>query len=1184
MPPWQLDARQSYQSPGGGTNLPPWQLDARQWYQSPGAGTNLPPWELNAKQGYQSPGVTAWSPSQGLAYGPISAPNPTGVSMSPGQGARNLPPWVAVAGQGYQSPRDTASPQRQGLAGSRAFTPSPERVPMLLEQGDRTPEWTGATQQEDGIRTPSPSGAPMILKQSETIPLWTSTAWRQEQLPGLALDGTGIPGRSYGNQLPGRLSLALRHFSPSPTQHQSSTGNGPSSSRADLLRPPGLSLRHFLSDGPGMFGSGLQQSQHLHAAREMPVHPVFQSDAAWEAYEASCAVKQMHAASDMREPPVFCPGAAQQGSKAAPKSGERKSAAKETSGLPVSHLSTAEQASNAANQAGQPMHGTMPASQVFLSAAYQEACEAAPHEKQHMHAAGEKTFLPVCHPGGVQQADQAALQPGQPSANHTSHFFAGLGTASAAEGRVYQQTARGHVQQDFAAICRQPDADLATAAEDQQRIAFPINYSKLLQTKQKKLPASGGKRQNSQAEGSIPNRSAQAETQQLPAQQASEQPEPCLDKRKHARPPSDAHAHQPAEMSQPHNDSSEGVIPMTNGHSERQRASECSARSRDVRSAANGHSDRQLPEHKHRPAQPQKTASQPQDISAQPRNRSQRPQQQTLGVKRGREEPERKRFETGRRICRAPAAPHVKTATGIFPSRPGQKVCAVFMRTGDCKWRKKCKFDHPNWALKKPGAGRGQKALLPDGRIRKGTNTLRSRDETPHSKDSTPRGRGSRSDLRDPTCKTDRRSSEKAAVRPKADDAPDVRISKDVTTRRPEETPCSRDITPRSRDPTPRGTTGLGPGKETLKSERRSSGEPAAKASKNARPGSRDSTSHSRGRRSGSRDRTPRTERCSSAKVTVRPSADARLTSRDPTRHWSASCHDPAKAERRSSERNAVRVSNDSVPNGRDQPPHRTSHRSGSWDNAHKTDGRRRSEEVVVRPNTDAPRNSRDPHPPRKRCRSASRDERTKADRRRSEKGAVSPDTDALADSKLPTPHQRDRRSGSRDDTPRAEARCSKKLKARPNAGGRTNSRAITPLERGAAPHSPGHRSASRDETIKADMRNSGKMSTRPKADARTSSKSQDKVPMRPEADVSALSRQQELEREVKAWKDQQNERLQIIKSERLLIIESESLESLPAFLTPPRLPEWASNHMTAASNSTSDTAIPDLSSILDLS
>jgi len=1115
MPPWQLDARQSYQSPGGGTNLPPWQLDARQWYQSPGAGTNLPPWQLNAKQGYQPPGVTARSPPQGLAYGPMSAPNPTGVSMSPGQGARNLPPWVLAAGQKYQSPKGTASPHHQDLADSRAFTPSPERVPMPLEQGDRTPEWTGATQQENGNRTPSPAGAPVILEQSETTPLWPSTAWQQEQLPGLALNGTGISGRSYGNQLPGRPSLVLKHFSPGPTQHQSSMGDGPSSGRVDLLSPSGLSLRHFLSDGPGLFGSGPQQSQHVHAAREMPVHPAFQSDAAWEAYEASWADKEMHAASDMREPRVSCPGAAQQGSKAAPISGEHKPAAKEMPGLPVSHLSTAKQASNAANQAGQPMRGAMPASQVFLSAA---------QGKQHMHATGEKTFLSVCHPGGVQVGDHAALQPGQPSANHSSHFLDGPGNsaASAAEGRVYQQTAGGHVQQDSAATCRQAGAGLATAAEDQQCIAFAINHSKLLQSKQRKMLASGVSRQDSQAEGSTPKRSAQAETQQLLAQQASEQPEPCSDKSKHARPPVDAHAHQSAKTSQPHSDSSEGVRLMANGHSDRQRAPECSARSRDVRSAANGHSDRQVPEHKHRPAQPQKRMTdQPQDRSAQPQSRSHRPQQQTVGVKRGREEPERKRFETGRRVsCRAPVAPHVKTATKMFPSRPGQKVCAVYMRTGDCKWRMKCKFDHPDWALRKPGAGRGQKALLPDVRIRKDANPSRSRDQTPHSRDPTPRGIDSRS-------KTERRSSEKAAVRPKADDAPDIWISKDVTPRRPEQTPRSRDRTPRSRDPTPHTRTGLGPGNERLKSERRRSGEPAAAASNNACPDSRDSTSHSRGRRSGSRDETPRTERCSSAKVTVRPSADARPTSRDSTPHRSASCRDPAKAERRSSERNAVRVSNDSVPNGRNQSPHRTRYRSGSWDNARKAD-RRKSEKVAVRPNTDATRNSRGPPPPRKRCRSASRDERTKADMRRSEKGAVRPDTDALAKSTIPTPHQRDRRSGSRGDTPTAEARCSKKLKARPNADGRANSGAITPLERGAASYSPGHTSASRDKTIKADMRSSEKMSTRPRDDARTNSRSQeDKVPMRPEADECALSRQQELEREVKAWKDQQNKRLQ---------------------------------------------------------
>ncbi len=75
-------------------------------------------------------------------------------------------------------------------------------------------------------------------------------------------------------------------------------------------------------------------------------------------------------------------------------------------------------------------------------------------------------------------------------------------------------------------------------------------------------------------------------------------------------------------------------------------------------------------------------------------------------------------------------------------------------------------------------------------------------------------------------------------------------------------------------------------------------------------------------------------------------------------------------------------------------------------------------------------------------------------------------------------------------------------------------------------------------------MRSSEKMSTRPRDDARTNSRSQEeKVPMRPEADECVLSRQQELEREVKAWKDQQNKRLQIIESESLQIIESESLQ-----------------------------------------
>lgn len=33
----------------------------------------------------------------------------------------------------------------------------------------------------------------------------------------------------------------------------------------------------------------------------------------------------------------------------------------------------------------------------------------------------------------------------------------------------------------------------------------------------------------------------------------------------------------------------------------------------------------------------------------------------------------------------------------VYPSRPGEKACAFFMKTGTCSYGAGCRFDHPSW-------------------------------------------------------------------------------------------------------------------------------------------------------------------------------------------------------------------------------------------------------------------------------------------------------------------------------------------------------------------------------------------------------------------------------------------------------------------------------------------------------
>lgn len=54
----------------------------------------------------------------------------------------------------------------------------------------------------------------------------------------------------------------------------------------------------------------------------------------------------------------------------------------------------------------------------------------------------------------------------------------------------------------------------------------------------------------------------------------------------------------------------------------------------------------------------------------------------------------------------------VSMKVGEFPERPGQPVCAYFLKTGDCKFKSGCRFHHPkNWAHKSDVCALSDKGL-----------------------------------------------------------------------------------------------------------------------------------------------------------------------------------------------------------------------------------------------------------------------------------------------------------------------------------------------------------------------------------------------------------------------------------------------------------------------------------------
>ena len=455
-------------------------------------------------------------------------------------------------------------------------------------------------------------------------------------------------------------------------------------------------------------------------------------------------------------------------------------------------------------------------------------------------------FLPD-NLGAAWQPHGATPQPRHSAAAHLSSSTGGLAIGKMHAGEGLQPAAH-RVQQEAAPPTDRPGASLPTASECARGIAFACHApSRLVQTKRARLPAFSMSSQDSAAEQSLPNEAVQQEVQHLRTQQTAT---PCSDRR-------------------------EAVRPLVTGHSD---GPPCT-------------------EQKSVEVQPQKQSAgvrPPADERAERPalsvlgNRSAQPQKQAVGVKRSREdEPVRKRFETGRRtVSKAPQAgpPDVRK----YPSRPGQKACDFYMRTGGCKYGMKCKFDHPNPGLETPEAGRGTgpepTPVLPSSGIRK---------------------EESRADIRD-----------SAAVKLHSAGG----------------TPHSSENAAHAREPAPLNTA-CRPGSRagTPTAERRSSGKTAAglkaDAQEHRHPRSRDSTPLHRGRRSGSRDDTSLAERLRMKRVALWQRSDAQRGqkpySRDPTplrREERPGSRDGSpRAERRSRSRDPR--SRDHTPRSRDHTP-----------------------------------------------------------------------------------------------------------------------------------------------------------------------------------------------------------------------------------------------------------------------
>ncbi len=762
---------------------------------------------------------------------PIEAPTP------PGQ-AFKQPSWVVDASQGPQLQSSSAGPPHQGLLDSRAFTPSPKRVPVALEEGDKTPLWTGADEQLPAASTPSPPRVPVPLVGHGRTPPWIRAARPYEAAPadaespqpGLFSTQLGFPDNLYGDQPAQAPGLSLRHFLREPSQDLSSTLGGGVPHRGALPGPPNLELRHFLPGGPILpegLGSGLQLPEHMQGARGTASYPASHPRLPWQA-EAAAA-----------------------------QAGERLLAA----------LHTSEQS---------------PAN---------------------------------CNPDA---------------------------------GRDLQQPAADHVQHAAA-----PAANVPTAPAKVPGIAFACRApSKVVKSKQARLSAFSVSSQDAPAEQSLPNEAAQEVTQHVRAQPIAA---PWVDRPEALRPPITEQSDRPPPVEEKKIEAqpvkqSVRVTPPTEPCSE---SSERQPHSKQGDSS----SQPQKQEGSGRPLAGESTGrpapSALGDRSAQPQK------QPTAGVKRGRDEPERKKFETGRRnVGRAPQAggvPATAPQAGVpaeakYPSRPGELHCNFYMRTGYCKFGMACIFDHPDLTVSIGGTdGRAGPAMTPgvpsssirkivspaDVRNNRAVNArgrgqvLQRAGRSPHSRAAGPLNTPSRLALRHDKSAADRRTTDKIAAGVKA--GAQVRHK-----------PLSRATTPLHRDH--RGSIDYSPPRKRPSTE-----SVAARvkdvAQKDLKPRSRDPTPLNRDRRPSSRDKTPTAERRSAERVAARKDVglrDQRPRSRDPMplrRDARQGSRDrtPA-AERRSLERIPTRLKTDGRrsqdPSSRDPTPPSRNRRSGAKEHA----------------------------------------------------------------------------------------------------------------------------------------------------------------------------------------------------------------------------------------------------------
>ncbi len=795
--------------------------------------------------------------SQPEPYDPLQ---PT-EALPPGQTLRQ-PPWAVDASKGAQL--------QSSLPDSRAATPSPERVPMALEEGDKTPLWTGPDGQLPAASTPSPTRAPVPLEGFARTPPWIRAARpydaqpadAETPQPGLFSTQLGFPETAYGDRPPEAPGLSLRHFLREPPQQPNAAPDGGPLHAGGPPGPPPLELRHFLPGGPIVQegpGSVSQLPKHMPGARGVAAYPASYSRLPWQTEQAAA-------------------------------------------------------------QAG-------------------ERLLAAIHTSQHVPASS------ILDAGAGMQ---------QPAADHVQHAAA-------------------------------PAANVPAAPVLVPGIAFAIRApSKVVKCKQASLLGFNVPSQVTPAQQSQPNEAAKPVTQDVHAQPIVA---PYVERPEALRPPITEQSDRPPPVeekkvvAQPLQQSV-GVMPLADPRAnspEREPLSKQGPSSSQPQKQE-GSGRPPAGESLERPA-----PSALEDRSAQPQK------QPTAGVKRGRDEPERKRFETGRRnVGKAPQAGGVPVtapqagahAAAKYPSRPGQTVCSFYMRTGYCKFGMACIFDHPNLNVSKGGTdGRRGPAMTPgqpnsitrnnlnpadvrnlnpaDVRNNRAVN-LRGRGQitlsagrTPHSRAAAPLNTPSKVAVKHDKPTADRRSADKVAagvragaqVRQKSLSRETAPLHRDhrgsIEYSPPRKRPSTervaarvqdgaqKDLKPRSRDATPlRRDSRPSSGDKTPTAERRSAERVAARVRdgglRDQRPRSRDLTPLRRDARPGSRDRTPAAERRSLERVPARLKTDGRRTqdtrSRDPTPPSRGRRSDSKElapiAERRSTERVAVEVHGDAHKSG----------------------------------------------------------------------------------------------------------------------------------------------------------------------------------------------------------------------------------------------------------------------------